>query len=92
MALAWPWLWIWLRNQAKGRMMQEHQGLAVSDGLGSRYGCGLHSLTVDLRTGAVANSGAYQVARIIADKDDQRLRRSLCLDSSLVKIVASPLD
>lgn len=92
MALAWLWLEIWPRNQAKGKMMQEHQGLAVSDGLGSRYGRGLHSLTIDLRTGAVANSGAYQVARIIADKDDRRLRRPLYLDSSLVKIVASPLD
>lgn len=92
MALAWPWLWIWPRNQAKAKMMQEHQGLAASDGLGSKYGRGLHSLTIDLRTGAVANSVVYQAARIIADKDDRRLRRPLCLDSSLVEIVASPLD
>lgn len=71
--------------------MREQEGLTVLDGLAYTYGCGLHNLTIDLRTGTVANSCSYQAARITADKDDRCLGRRLCLDSSLMKIVASPL-
>jgi hypothetical protein len=65
----------------KGKMMQEQEGLAVSDGLASRHGCGLHNLTIDLGAGrdlkavTVANSCSCQAARIVADKDDRRLSR-----------------
>ena len=72
--------------------MREQEGLTVSDGLAYTYRCGLHNLTIDLQTGTVANSSSYQAARIVADIDDRCLGRRLCLDSSPVKIVASPLD
>jgi len=61
--------------------MLEQEDLAVSDGLASRHGCGLHNLTIDLRAGrdpkagTVANSCSCQAARIFADKDDRRLSR-----------------